>query len=232
MDWSDAVMPLVVAVIGVIAVTVGAWLAARSALRVRLMDMVREDARDHRDYQVRAVAAVNALGTASAHLIRARLAFLRQQRDAARTEALAMKAPATITMEGPFDLSPDEDKRVARATDEWRFILAEGHAFASEGTGLALQGFDAKRSELVSAVNEALTQIDVSDAIRGLEVAQSICDDLRGLQARSLYRELQIEKVAGAARVFRLAHIRRLRSFAKQVARMHEADIERAQAGD
>jgi len=222
-------MPLVVAFVGVVAVAVGAWVAARSALRVRLIDMVREDARDHRSFQIRAVAAVNALGTASAHVIRARLAFMRDKREEARVQMLATGAPVKIRLEGPFSLSPAEDARVTAATDDWRGILAEGHAFASGGTGDALEAFDVRRAELVNAVNAATVQADISDAIRGLEAANVICDDLRSYYARQVYRHLQIEKVAGSARVFQLAHIRKVRTFAKKVTAMQYADIDKAQ---
>lgn len=229
MDWSDAVMPLVVAVVGVIAVAVGAGLAARSALRVRLIDSEREDARDHRDFQIRAVAAVNALGTASAHVIRARLAFVRARHDEAQAQLLATGVTAPITVDKQSGISPKEDARVAASTEEWRSILAEGHAFASAGTGDALQAFDQRRAELVSAVNAATVQSKFADVIRGLEAADLICEDLRSHYAKQIYRNLQVEKVAGSARVFQLAHVRRLRTFTKRVTAMHYADIDQAQ---
>lgn len=225
MDWSDAVTPLLIAAIGVIAVAIGSWVSARSALRVRLIDTVREDARDHRDFQVRAVAAVNALGTSTAHLIRARLSFLEAQREEARAFLEASDTPSTVTFEGPFNLSPAEDARVAAATVEWRNVLAEGHAFASPETGQALQAFDERRAELVTAVNVATTASDISDSIRGLEAADAACEDLRQHYARQIYRNLQVEKVAGSSRVFQIAHMRKLRTFAKKVTAMQDRDI-------
>ena len=230
MDWSVVVIPLTVAGVGVVAVAAGAWVAARSALRVRLIDMMREEARDHRSFQIRAVAAVNELGTASAHLIRARLTFMREKRDEAHARSIAAGGGAPIVLEGPFDISPSQDARVAAATDEWRSILAEGHAFASGGTGAALEAFDLKRAELVIAVNDGTAQADISDAVRGLEAAARVCDDLRAHYARQIYRQLQVEKAAGAARVFQLAHIRLLRTFAKKLTARYYSDIGAAEA--
>lgn len=229
MDWSDAVVPLVVAVVGVVAVAVGAGVAARSSLRVRLIEMEREEDRDHRDFQIRTVAAVNALGTATAHLIRARLTFLRALRDEARARMSESGDPTQIAMPGPFNLSPSEDARVASATDQWRSILAEGHAFASAGTGNALEAFDQRRAELVTAVNEATLEPDISDSIRGLEAADLLCTDLRVHYGRQIYRHLQVAKLAASARVFHLAHVWRLGAFTRQVANMHHADIDAAQ---
>jgi hypothetical protein len=221
-------MPLVVAAVGVVAVAVGAGVAARSALRVRLIDSVREDARDHRDFQVRAVAAVNALGTASALVIRTRLAFLRAQRNKAHAHLIDTGVTTPITLEAAH-FSPTEDARVVVATEEWRRILAEGHAFASEATSSALEAFDQKRAELVDAVNVATDRSDISDAIRGLEAADALCEDLRSHFGKQIYRHLQVEKVSGSARMFQLAHMRTLRAFAKQVTAMHHADIDAAQ---
>ena len=114
------------------------------------------------------------------------------------------------------------------ATEEWRRILAEGHAFASDGTGTALEAFDEQRAKLVTAVNLATAQPEISDAIRGLEAANVLCDDLRDFYGKQVYRNLQVEKVSGSARMFQLAHIRRLRTFTKRVTAMHHADIDAA----
>ncbi|KAA0960805.1 hypothetical protein FQ142_07945 [Microbacterium sp. ANT_H45B] len=228
MEWSDAVVPLVVAAVGVIAVSAGAGVAARSSLRVRLIEMEREEDRDHRDFQIRTVAAVNALGTASAHLIRARLVLLRALRDEARAQMRESGTTTRINVPGPFDLSPDEDTRVATATEQWRSILAEGHAFAAPGTGDALQAFDERRAELVTAINQATLEPDISDSIRSLEAAELICTDLRVHYGRQIYRHLQVAKLAASARVFHLAHVWSLGTFTKRVANMHHADIDSA----
>jgi hypothetical protein len=228
MDWSPVVIPLVVAIVGVIAVSVGAWVAARSTLRVRLIDMMREDSRDHRNFQIRTVGAVNELGTASSHLIRVRLSYLRAMCEQARTQALASGGPVTISLQNSTEVSAVEEARVADATDAWRSVLAEGHAFASTGAGDALQALDQRRADLVNAVNAATSRVNIDDAIRGLEAANEICNDLRGHFARQVYRHLQIEKVTGSARVFQLAHIRKLRTLTKQISRMQEAQIDEA----
>lgn len=227
MEWSDADVPLVVAVVGVIAVAVGAGVSARSSLRVRLIEMEREEERDHRDFQIRTVAAVNALGTASAHLIRARLAVARNLRDEAHAQHATTGAP--VSVKSHVDISPGEDARVAAATEGWRSILAEGHAFASTGTGDALQAFDERRAELVTAINVATVESNLADVIRGLEAADLMCEDLRSHYAKQIYRNLQVEKIAGSARVFQLAYVWRLGALTKGVARMHHTDIKEAQ---
>lgn len=228
MDISGWVIPIVIAILGLSGVAVGGWLAARSLLRLRLIDKVREDSRDHRDFQVRAVEAMNELGTASAQVIIKRISVLSQAREAARAEILASGNRKKITIE-PLNLSPDEDKRIVKATEAWRSVLAEGHAFASTGTGEALSAMDQRRSELVSAINEAVMQKDISDTIRSLEAAQDISEDLRSHYARQVYRHLQIEKVMGDTRVFQLAHMRRLRTFAKNLTEMHRDQITEGQ---
>lgn len=228
MNISDWVIPIAIAFLGLAGVAVGGWLAATSLLRLRLIDKVREDSRDHRDFQVRAVAAINELGTSSAHVITKRISTLTQARDAARAEIKASgnREPVTINS---LNLSPDEDKRVTKATESWRSILAEGHAFASTGTGEALGAMDQRRSDLVSAINSAISQKDISDTIRGLEAAQIISEDLRTHYARQVYRHLQIEKVTGDTRVFQLAHMRRLRTFNKKLTEMHQDQIAEGQ---
>ncbi|POH75169.1 hypothetical protein CVS27_00725 [Arthrobacter glacialis] len=83
MDINAWVIPIVIAILGLAGVAVGGGLAATSLLRVRLIDKVREDSRGHRDFQVRAVEAMNELGTSSAHLIAKRISTLTQAHDAA-----------------------------------------------------------------------------------------------------------------------------------------------------
>lgn len=220
MSINDWAIPIITAILGLTGVAIGGGLAATSLLRVRLIDKVREDSRDHRDFQVRAVAAVNELGTSSAHLIAKRISSLTQARETARAEIEASRNREPVTIDSR-DLSPDEDKRLTKATETWRSILAEGHAFASLGTGEALGAMDQRRSELVNAVNSAIAQNDISDIIRGLEAAQIMSEDLRSYYARQVYRHLQIEKVTGDTRLFQLAHMRGLRKFCKKLTEMH-----------
>ena len=230
MDPTAWLVPLSLALLGVLGVVLGARIAATSSLRSRLVDMMREDSQEQRAFQIRAVAAVNELGTSSTLLILRRLSALNEAKASA---LMAIEASGTshVAQAFPGDLSPAEDKRVAAATEKWRVVLAEGHAFASDSTGHALQQFDERRSTLVTIVNEATGEPDLIDAIRGLESAKKVCEELRSESAVQIYRNLQIEKVSGSARIFHLAHVARLGSFTKEITAMYDKQISTARAG-
>jgi hypothetical protein len=222
-------VPLALALIGVLGVVFGARIAATSNLRSRLVDMMREDSQEQREFQIRAVAAVNELGTASALLIIRRLSALHEAKTSAMMTLEASGTSSAVQIR-PEHLSPAEDRRVAAATERWRSVLAEGHAFASDSTGHALRQFDARRSTLVTTVNEATGETDLIDAITGLESAANVCEELRSEDAVRIYRNLQIEKVSGSARIFHLAHVRRLGSFTKTLTALYEEQISVARA--
>jgi hypothetical protein len=229
MHASDWLVPLGLALIGVLGVIFGARIAATSTLRSRLVDMMREDFRDQREFQIRAVAAVSELGTASALLILRRLDVLNETR--ANAIAALTKTEQTAPVQTfPGALSPAEDKRLTIATERWRSVLAEGHAFASDSTGQALRIFDEHRSSLVTIVNRATAETDLLQAIIGFELATESCDTLRSTHAVAIYRNLQIEKVSGTARIFHLAHVRRLSAFTKKLTTLYERQIEAALA--
>lgn len=224
MDVSPWLLPLIVALVGVLGVGVGGWLAARSTLRVRLIDMLQDSAREHREFQARVVAAINELGTALAHVIAKRRQVLQRLLVEARAKAAASKDGGTVSID-PLELSPEEDTRVVRATERWRAVMAEGHTYASQEAGEAMQAADIRRSELVEAVNASFTHSDILDAIEALDEAGKICDDFREHYARQVYRHLQIEKVAGEARIFQLAKVRRLRKMANDLTALFEGQI-------
>ncbi|WP_295850380.1 hypothetical protein [uncultured Microbacterium sp.] len=230
MDWSDAVVPLIVAAVGAVAVGVGAWIASRSALRSRLIDLTREDERERRAFQVRVVSAVNVLGVATAHLLRVRLEGMRAIVAQLRMQA-ASGATGTVTVSvDPDTLSPKEDARVVAATDAWRTVLAEAHVFASDATHAAMSAFDDHRAVVTDAINTGTRQNDLITAIAELEHAQEMCDDLRSYFAEQIYRELQAEMLTGTARVFFLGHVRRLRYFVKDADEKHRGGIAQVRA--
>ncbi|MDQ1124886.1 hypothetical protein [Microbacterium trichothecenolyticum] len=225
MDWNSAVVPLVVAAVGAVAVAIGGWMAARSSLRGRLIDMLRDDERERRAFQVRAVSAVNVLGVATGQLIRARLQGLQGIEAGLRAQAAA-GASGTVTVNVDADtLSPKEDARVIAATEAWRTVMAEAHVFASDETYTAMRAFDDKRAEVVDAVNAGTQQSDLLTAIVDLEAAQEACDELRERYTHRLYRELQIEKLTGTASVFFLAHAVLLRKRIREADRAHQQGI-------
>lgn len=231
-NWSDALIPLLVAALGAGAVAIGAGIASTSALRVRLIDMVREEEKDRQAFHVRVVAAVNRLGTASAALNRARLAALNARLNEARRLAASGEQPGQIMIPGGL-ISPTEDARVATATDEWRAVLAEAHVFASEETGAAMRAFDEQRAALVTAENNAVVIPDLLLAIRAMESAGSIGDDLRSTHAKRIYRALNAEKRNGAAKVFHMAYVGRPGKLAKQIYDLHrDTEAERRAATD
>lgn len=194
------VVPLVLALLGIGGVAIGAWIAARSALRSRLIDLNVAEAEAERAFGIRAVGVVANLGIATHHLIE----DLQQ-----RGEKIASDAnghPVSVML----SLDATRSKQVERLTDEWRAVLAEAQFYTAGRLADALYAFDQQREIVVKDVNSARTEQDLAKALRD-------CDVWREHHARQVYRLFQIDKVQGRARVYRLAHVWRLRRFAKQL---------------
>ncbi len=205
-------VPLIVAVVGLLGGVIGARIGASSSLRLRLIDIVQDDNRAHHNFQVRAVEAVNELGLATHHMLNRRITYLRAQ--AAKTADSTLPRQAIVK---PLEVSPAEDQRVQSATESWRSVLAEAHVFAKPGGVGALEEFDQQRHVVVSRTDEAWRHSELADVIRALELARTECDALREHHGRQVYRELQVEKAIGTVAVFDLARRRRLRRVAKQI---------------
>lgn len=226
MDWDAAVVPLTVAAVGAVAVAIGGWMAARSSLRGRLIDMMRDNEQERRAFQVRVVRAVNDLTLASTHLNRERLSALRRLVEEARSQAETLSDSGSVSFTfTTANLSPKADARAAAATDAWRSVFAEAQVFASGETYGALEAFDFQRGELVDAVNAAMRQPDLLASIVKMEAADELCNELSNSFAVNVYRQLQIEMLKGGARIFYLGHVMRLRRFAKETDGLHRQGI-------
>jgi cell division protein ZapA (FtsZ GTPase activity inhibitor) len=196
------VVPLLLALLGIGGIAVGAWIAARSALRSRLIDLNVKEAESERAFGVRAVAVVTDLGIATHHLIE----DLKQ-----RSDALAKPAngqPVSVMLE----LDSERTARVAELTDRWRGVMAEAQFHTAGDLAKAFYAFDAQREVVVTTVNAAHEAQDLVNALRE-------CATWREYHARQIYRLLQVDKVKGRARVYRLAHVYRLHHFAKTLDR-------------
>jgi hypothetical protein len=189
------VVPIAAAVVGLVGLAVAAWIASRSAIRVRIVDMLREEGEVARAFQVRAVSAVNevliALG--QVHLsLKAKLDQIASDAQARAQNAGA--AHVNVTVELHHD--PEQLQRVRTATAEWRAVLAESQYHADQQLADALQGWDQQRERVVRALN--------SEDIRELETAGEALDRLGDVETRQLYRVLQVRKVQSTLSV---AHV-------------------------
>ncbi|WJM15521.1 hypothetical protein [Microbacterium arborescens] len=193
-------VPLILALLGIVGVAIGAWIAARSALRSRLIDLNAAEAASERAFGIRAVAVVTSLGIATHHLIEDL-----QQRGQKIADA-ADGRPVTVMLE----LDPARSKQVELLTDEWRAVLAEAQFYTTGKLAKALYEFDQQRDIVVKGVNGATHA-------EGLASASDACAVWREYHARQVYRLFQIDKIQGRARIYRIAHVRRLRHLARSL---------------
>lgn len=206
------VVPLILALLGIIGVAIGAWIAARSALRSRLVDLNAAEAASERAFGIRAVAVVTNLGIATHHLIED------LQQRGRKIAATADGRPVTVML----NLDPARSKQIELLTDEWRAVLAEAQFYTTGKLAKALYAFDQQRDIVVKSVNGVTRAED-------LEAAADACAVWREYHARQVYRLFQIDKIQGRARIYRIAHVRRLRHLARSldealVESMKEAD--------
>ncbi|MXS73687.1 hypothetical protein CSIV_12455 [Microbacterium sp. CSI-V] len=194
------VLPLALALLGVVGVAIGAWISARSALRSRLIDMNAKEAEAEREFGVRAVAAVTDLGIATHHLIED------LQTRGAELARGAKGQPVSVLL----TLDPARMARVTELTDTWRAVLAESQFYTAGALADALRDFDTQRDVVVRMVNAAGTPQDLEEAMKE-------CDAFRDFYARQVYLRLQVEKMRGRARIYHLAHVRRLRHLARSL---------------
>lgn len=223
--WTSALPTVAVAVIGVIGLAFAAWIAARSALRIRLIDLGRADIEDNRDFLARAVAAANELGIAMSRVIDA---HERNINDALATATQAVKEsglPPGGTIQVQFRSEPDPEvmAREARALDAWRAAIAEGHYHADTELSRAFTAYDVQRSKAVEAINSITDRAHIG-------VARDELKRLREQQGRQLYRALQRSKLISRNYVAHLAKVWRVRRFARQWSSHLEAGIREVDA--
>ncbi len=203
------------AVLSLIGVLVAAAWAARSAMIVRLLDSQRAAADRFAVFQQDAVAAVNELGLSMAR-------YVEQAQDAVKRGAIeaAKTNPEPATGQIRFDVSldPEWQARVTRATDAWRLVLARGHAFAGNGVHEALTAVDEQRAVVVGHLNE-----------HRFSDAKAAADQLRGYEARQVYRRLQVVALAREVAMMRLVQTRRLRREMKRVEAFAVEQLERGE---
>lgn len=172
--------------------------------------MNARDAEAERAFGTRAVAAVSELGIAMHHVIE----DLLKRGLLIAQAATSPSDPVELHLDGPLS------ERVSNATDSWRQVLAEAQFFSSGPLAEAFYAFDRQRQKVVESVNEASGRADLEAALRE-------CANLREHHAGQIYRLLQVEKVRGRARTFHLAHVLRLRHFAKTLTNALQAEIDR-----
>lgn len=206
------VLPIAIAIIGLLGGAIGARIGASSSLRLRLVDIVQSDNDAHHKFHVQAVAAVNELGLATHHMLNRRIGYIRTLISSAQPNEL----PQQVTLK-PLEISPNEDLRVASATEAWRSVLAEAHVFAKQRSISAFEKYDQQRHEVISLTDGAWSKSALTEVLKQLEAAMEACEMLREHFGRQIYRELQIEKATGTVAVFDLARRWRLRRVAKQI---------------
>lgn len=203
------------AVVSLIGVLVAAAWAARSAMIVRLLDAQRAGADRFAVFQQDAVAAINELGLSMAR-------YAEQAQDSvARGAAQAIQAapePASGSIKFDVRLDPEWQARVVRATDAWRLILAQQHAYAGNGVHEALHAIDEQRAVVVDLLN----------AHRFAD-ARAAADQLRGYEARQAYRRLQIVALERDVAMMRLVQTRWLR---REIKRTKAFAIEQLERGE
>lgn len=214
------VLPIAIAVIGLLGGIIGARIGASSSLRLRLVDIVQSDNDAHHKFHVGAIAAVNELGLATHHMLNRRIGYLRSLTSSVRLD----KAQQQVKL-NPLEISPNEDLRVASATEAWRAVLAEAHVFAKARCISAFEKYDQQRHTVISLTDGSWSKPELTDVVEQLEAAMAACETLRGHFGRQIYRELQIEKATGTLAVFDLARRWRLRRVAKQIVKATEKQI-------
>lgn len=206
--WNSAQPTVLVALIGIVGLLLAAWLASRSALRVRLIDLAVADEREAAAYHVRTIAAVNELGIVTALVYAAYRDSIKAAVLAAREEAKTSGNEAALHAPLAIALKPALESRNAAATTAWRTALAEGHYYANPELSQVLQAYDRQRAVVVDALNE------INDPA-GLEKVERELELWREHYGRQLYRHLQIAKIHGRFGIAHLAQVRRLRGWAK-----------------
>lgn len=203
------------AVLSLIGVLVAAAWAARSAMIVRLLDAQRAGAERFAVFQQDAIAAINELGLSMAR-------YAEQAQDAvARGAANAIQSarePAHGSIKFDVRLDPEWEARVVRATDAWRLILAQQHAYAGNGVHEALHAIDEQRAVVVDFLNG-----------HRFAEARGAADQLRGYEARQAYRRLQIVSLEREVAMMRLVQTRRLR---RDLGRAEAFAIEQLERGE
>jgi hypothetical protein len=195
------VVPLGLAVLGVVGVAVGAWMSARASLRGRLIDINEREAGIQRAFGIRVVAAVSELGIATAQIIDDGL-------ERGILEARQAQAAGETTVLFAYEESLVE--RLDSATEEWRTVLAASQYHTTGSLAEALYAFDRQRSVVVHALNAASNR-------RTLTIAKKESDTLRKYHSGQVFRLLQVDKIRSTARIYHLAHVLRLRHFAKSL---------------
>lgn len=185
-DPMTYVVPIAVAVVGLVGLAVAAWIASRSAIRVRIVDMLREEGEVVRAFQVRTVSAVNEvlIAMGQVHLsLKAKLDQIAGDAQARAQNGGAVRVNVTIELHH----DPEQLQRVRTATAEWRAVLAESQYHSDQQLANALQAWDEQRERVVLALNR--------EDMRDLETAGEALDRLGEVETRQLYRVLQVRKV-------------------------------------
>jgi hypothetical protein len=202
------IAPLAPALLGIVGIALGSWIAARSALRSRLIDFNVKEAEDERAFDIRAVSVITELSMASHYGIDDMLTRGTElARQHAGTDRIANAKPATVELR----LDPVLMKRVHTLTNHCRETLAEAQFYTAGELAEAFYAFDARREVVVRAVNG-------SDGPADLRAAQRECDGFRDFYVGQIARLLQVDRMRGRARIYHLAQVRRLRRFAKSLA--------------
>lgn len=181
-------------------------MAARSALRVRLIDVTRENGEPQRRFHIRTIAAVNELALAMHHATEhAQSKVKSAQQEADRRAALGLPPPNQTEREELTRLDPAPGERVVRATEEWRSVLAEGHYFAGPTVSEAMEAWDRQREVVITAYN-TLRFDDAGTALA----------ELLEYQGRQLYRQLQIAKMESSLALAQVLQEPRLGSYGRR----------------
>jgi hypothetical protein len=138
-------LPVAIAVIGLLGVLAAAIIAARTAIRSRLYEANDRRATEFAQFQVRATAAINELLIVSSVILDD---F--EARKAAAIEEAIREGENEYSLEA---VSPEVRERAATATAQWRAVLAESHVHPDEQVQTALVRFDEARSAFVDAIN-------------------------------------------------------------------------------
>ncbi|WP_154096510.1 hypothetical protein [Microbacterium testaceum] len=215
MDWDSAVVPLAVAAVGAIAVAIGAWMAARSALRSRMIDLFREDEKERSAFHLRTVRAVGQVTTAVWELIDARI------------KVLEVAIAGTPLPKGA--LTSTQDAAASEAVEVWLGILDEAHIFAGGPAHDAMHAFDDKRRDVITAVNAAGALPNKAATVAALKDAQRVTTEMGRVEGLAVYLNLQLERAAQDSKLFYLGHTFSLRCFAKKLDDKRRRDLETLQ---
>ena len=187
-------IPLIVAAVGLGGLLIGAVVASRAQIVVRLLANRHEKSLRFAEFQTNVVAAVTELCVALAIYIGQLKRWI---------ETLAIENVARQRGENPSPSSLDGShlERVKKAQAKWMLARAQSHAFPDQEVKWALDAFEHQLGEVLDATRQMR-----------FAAAQEAAVELQSEQASQIYRTLQLRLLKdenGSVELMRARSLRR-----------------------